>query len=70
MRSGVRHLVAPLAKAGMVAVFLVTLLTTWNSFMIPLMFTLSDAAQTMTVVLALFFQRYLVRGLTLGAVKG
>lgn len=93
-----RHLVAPLAKPGMVAVFLVTLLTTWNSFMIPLMFTRTDAAQTMTVVLtlfigqyevaweamsaaavatmlppfvlALFFQRYLVRGLTLGAVKG
>ena len=93
-----RHLVAPLARPGMVAVFLVTLLTTWNSFMIPLMFSRTEASQTMTVVLtlfigqyevaweamcaaavvtmlppfllALFFQRYLVRGLTMGAVKG
>lgn len=93
-----RHLIFPLARPGMIAVFLVTLLTTWNSFLIPLVFTRTDASQTMTVVLtlfigqyevawesmaaaavitmlppfliALFFQRYLVRGLTLGAVKG
>jgi multiple sugar transport system permease protein len=82
----------------MIAVFLVVLLTTWNAFLIPLVFTRTLAAQTMTVVLTLFigqyevsweamsaaavltmlppliialvFQRYLVRGLTLGAVKG
>ena len=82
----------------MIAVFLVILLTTWNAFLIPLIFTRTAEAQTMTVVLtlfigqyevaweamsaaavltmlpplllALFFQRYLVRGLTLGAVKG
>jgi multiple sugar transport system permease protein len=93
-----RHLIFPLARPGMIAVFLVTLLTTWNSFLIPLVFTRTANAQTMTVVLtlfigqyevaweamaaaavvtmlppflmALFFQRYLVRGLTLGAVKG
>lgn len=93
-----RHLVFPLAKPGMVAVFLVTLLTTWNSFVIPLIFSRTEDSQTMTVVLtlfigqyevsweamsaaavvtmlppfllALFFQRYLVRGLTMGAVKG
>ncbi len=88
----------PPARPGMIAVFLVVLLTTWNSFLIPLVFTRTAASQTMTVVLtlfigqyevawedmaaaavitmlppflmALFFQRYLVRGLTLGAVKG
>jgi multiple sugar transport system permease protein len=93
-----RHIVFPLARPGMIAVFLVTLLTTWNAFLIPLVFTRTEASQTMTVVLtlfigqyevaweamaaaavvtmlppflmALFFQRYLVRGLTLGAVKG
>ena len=92
-----RHLIFPLARPGIIAVFLVTLLTTWNSFLIPLVFTRTAASQTMTVVLtlfigqyevalesmaaavvtmlppfliALFFQRYLVRGLTLGAVKG
>jgi ABC-type glycerol-3-phosphate transport system permease component len=93
-----RHIVFPLARPGMIAVFLVVLLTTWNAFLIPLIFTRTAEAQTMTVVLslfigqyevaweamsaaavltmlpplllALFFQRYLVRGLTLGAVKG
>jgi multiple sugar transport system permease protein len=92
-----RQLVFPLARPGMVAVFLVGLLTTWNAFLIPLIFTRTENAQTLTVVLtlfigqyevaweamaaaavltmippflmALFFQRYLVRGLTLGAVK-
>jgi ABC-type glycerol-3-phosphate transport system permease component len=93
-----RRLVFPLARPGMIAVFLVVLLTTWNAFLIPLVFTRTADAQTMTVVLtlfigqyeiaweamsaaavmtmlpplllALFFQRYLVRGMTLGAVKG
>jgi multiple sugar transport system permease protein len=93
-----RHLVLPLARPGIIAVFLVVLLTTWNAFLIPLVFTRTTEAQTMTVVLTLFigqyevaweqmsaaavltmvpplvialvFQRYLVRGLTLGAVKG
>ena len=93
-----RQLVFPLARPGMVAVFLVVLLTTWNAFLIPLVFTRTADSQTMTVVLtlfigqyeiaweamsaaavltmlpplvlALFFQRYLVRGMTLGAVKG
>lgn len=92
-----RLIVIPLARPGMVAVFLVTLLTTWNNFLIPLIFTRTSAAQPLTVVLtlfigqyevaweamaaaavltmlppflmALFFQRYLVRGLTMGAVK-
>ena len=90
-------IIFPLAKPGMIAVFLVALLTTWNSFLIPLIFTRTSASQTLTVVLtlfigqyevawedmaaaavltmlppflmALFFQRYLVRGLTMGAVK-
>ncbi len=93
-----RLLVIPLARPGMVAVFLVILLTTWNAFLIPLIFTRTADSQTMTVVLSLFvgqyevaweamsaaavltmlpplliavfFQRYLVRGMTLGAVKG
>ena len=93
-----RRLIIPLARPGMVAVFLVILLTTWNAFLIPLVFTRTADSQTMTVVLtlfigqfevaweamsaaavltmlpplllALFFQRYLVRGMTLGAVKG
>ena len=90
-------IIFPLARPGMIAVFLVAMLTTWNSFLIPLIFTRTSASQTLTVVLtlfigqyevawedmaaaavltmlppflmALFFQRYLVRGLTMGAVK-
>lgn len=91
------RIIIPLARPGMIAVFLVALLTTWNNFLLPLIFTRSAASQPMTVVLtlfigqyevawedmsaaavmtmlppflmALFFQRYLVRGLTMGAVK-
>ena len=90
-------IILPLARPGMVAVFLVALLSTWNNFLIPLIFTRTAAAQPLTVVLtqfigqyevawedmsaaavvtmlppfvmALFFQRYLVRGLTMGAVR-
>lgn len=93
----VGRIVIPLARPGMIAVFLVALLTTWNNFLIPLIFTRSSNSQPLTVVLtlfigqyevawedmsaaavitmlppflmALFFQRYLVRGLTMGAVK-
>lgn len=91
------YVIFPLARPGMVAVFLVALLSTWNNFLIPLIFTRTANAQPLTVVLtlfigqyevaweamaaaavvtmlppfllALFFQRYLVRGLTMGAVK-
>jgi len=91
------RIVFPLARPGMIAVFLVALLTSWNNFLLPLIFSRTSASQPMTVVLtlfigqyevawedmsaaavltmlppflmALFFQRYLVRGLTAGAVK-
>ena len=87
----------PVALPGLVSVFLVAFLTVWNAFLIPLIFTNSEAAQPLTVVLslfigqyevaweamsaaavvtmippilmALFFQRYVVRGLALGAVQ-
>jgi ABC-type glycerol-3-phosphate transport system permease component len=93
----VYSIVLPLARPGMVAVFLVAMLSTWNNFLIPLIFTRTDDSQPLTIVLtlfigqyevawedmsaaavitmlppflmALFFQRYLVRGLTMGAVK-
>lgn len=92
-----RNIVFPLARPGMAAVFLVALLTSWNSFLIPTIFTNSAQSQPLTVVLslfigqyevawesmaaaavvtmlpplllALFFQRYLVQGLTMGAVN-
>lgn len=90
-------IILPLARPGMVAVFLVGMLSTWNNFLIPLIFSRTDDSQPLTIVLtlfigqyevawedmsaaavvtmtppflmALFFQRYLVRGLTMGAVK-
>ena len=93
-----RSIIIPLARPGMVAVFLVGMLSVWNNFLIPLIFTRSSASQPLTVILTLFigqyevawedmsavavitmlppfliallFQRYLVRGLTMGAVKG
>ena len=90
-------IVYPLSKAGMAAVFLISILTVWNNFLLPLIFTRSPDSQMLTVVLsmfvgqyevawedmaaaavvtmlppfliALFFRRFLIRGMTLGAVK-
>ncbi len=88
----------PLALPSLVAVVLFTFLTSWNEFLMALMFTQTPASQTMPIVVASFtsdfnisfsfinaagvmaivppviiaivFERYIVSGLTAGAVKG
>lgn len=88
----------PLATPALVAVVLFTFLTSWNEFLLALMFTQTPASQTMPIVVASFasdftisfsfinaagvlavvppvvmavvFERYIVSGLTAGAVKG
>jgi len=88
----------PLSLPSMVAVILFTFLTSWNEFLLALMFTQTPASQTMPIVVASFtsdfnisfsfinaagvmaiippviiavvFERYIVSGLTAGAVKG
>ncbi|MBI3370307.1 MAG: carbohydrate ABC transporter permease [Betaproteobacteria bacterium] len=88
----------PLAVPSLVAVILFTFLTSWNEFLLALMFTQTPASQTMPIVVASFasdftisfsfinaagvlavvppvvlaiaFERYIVSGLTAGAVKG
>ncbi len=88
----------PLATPSLVAVVLFTFLTSWNEFLLALMFTQTPASQTMPIVVAAFtsdftisfsfinaagviavippvvlavvFERYIVSGLTAGAVKG
>jgi multiple sugar transport system permease protein len=88
----------PLATPSLVAVVLFTFLTSWNEFLLALMFTQTPASQTMPIVIAAFtsdfnisfsfinaagvlaiippviiaimFERYIVSGLTAGAVKG
>jgi multiple sugar transport system permease protein len=88
----------PLAAPSLVAVVLFTFLTSWNEFLLALMFTQTPASQTMPilvaaftsdfnisfsfinaagvlaiippVILAIMFERYIVSGLTAGAVKG
>ena len=92
------HVFLPLAVPSLVAVVLFTFLTSWNEFLLALMFTQTPASQTMPiivasftsdftisfsfinaagvlaivppVILAIMFQRYIVSGLTAGAVKG
>lgn len=88
----------PLSLPSLVAVILFTFLTSWNEFLLALMFTQTGASQTVPIVLAAFtsdftisfsfinaagvlaivppvivaviFERYIVSGLTAGAVKG
>ncbi len=88
----------PLALPSLVAVVLFAFLTSWNEFLLALMFTQTPNSQTLPIVVASFtsdftisfsfinaagvvaivppvilavlFQRYLVSGLTAGAVKG
>lgn len=88
----------PLAVPSLVAVVLFTFLTSWNEFLLALMFTQTPAAQTLPIVVASFtsdftisfsfinaagvvavippvivaimFERFIVSGLTAGAVKG
>ena len=88
----------PLAAPALVAVVLFTFLTSWNEFLLALMFTQTGKSQTMPIVVASFasdftisfafinaagvlavvppvlmaviFERYIVSGLTAGAVKG
>lgn len=92
------HVFLPLALPSLVAVILFTFLTSWNEFLLALMFTQTPASQTMPIVVASFtsdfnisfsfinaagvmaivppviiaivFERYIVSGLTAGAVKG
>jgi multiple sugar transport system permease protein len=92
------HVFLPLALPSLVAVVLFTFLTSWNEFLLALMFTQTPASQTMPIVvasftsdftisfsfinaagvlaiippviLAIMFERYIVSGLTAGAVKG
>ncbi|MEO7402289.1 MAG: carbohydrate ABC transporter permease [Burkholderiales bacterium] len=88
----------PLAWPALVATILFTFLTSWNEFLLALLFTQTMASQTMPmvvasftsdftisyafinaagvlavvppVILAIVFERYIVSGLTAGAVKG
>lgn len=88
----------PLAWPALVAAILFTFLTSWNEFLLAMLFTQTIASQTMPIVVASFtsdftisfafinaagvlavvppvilavvFERYIVSGLTAGAVKG
>lgn len=88
----------PLAAPSLVALSLFAFLTSWNEFLLALMFTQTTQSQTLPIVVASFtsdftisfsfinaagvlaiippvilavmFQRYIVSGLTAGAVKG
>ncbi len=92
------QVILPVSLPGLFSAAAYTFMQSWNAFMIPLIFTSSDTARSVTVaiamfigrnytdyslmcaagvlaslppvLLAVFFQRYLLAGLTAGAVKG
>jgi multiple sugar transport system permease protein len=49
-----QHVFLPLALPSLVAVVLFTFLTSWNEFLLALMFTQTPASQTMPIVVASF----------------
>jgi multiple sugar transport system permease protein len=53
-----RHIILPLSKPGMTSAFLISALSIWNAFLIPLVFSSSQASQPVTVVLSLFIGQY------------
>ncbi|HDJ97123.1 MAG: carbohydrate ABC transporter permease [Thermoprotei archaeon] len=89
--------VMPIALPGVAAVLIVSFISTWNAFLAPLIFTFTEEAKPLTVVISEFigqyyvewdlmsaaaviaiipplffafiFQKYLIQGLTKGAVK-
>jgi multiple sugar transport system permease protein len=70
----VRSIVLPISVPGLVASFLIVLIFAWNEFLIALVLT-SANAQTMplqvaVVVMAIALERYITRGLLVGALKG
>jgi multiple sugar transport system permease protein len=92
------HVFLPLSMPAIIASVLFTFLTSWNEFLLALMFTQTTESQTLPIVVASFtsdftisfsfinaagliaivppvilavaFERYIVSGLTAGAVKG
>jgi multiple sugar transport system permease protein len=92
------RIILPVAAPGLVSVGIVTFLLCWGEFLFALLFTNSNAARTMPIVVTMFvgefgveynmiaaalvlgiippivvalvFQRYIVAGLTSGAMKG
>ncbi|RLF04889.1 MAG: carbohydrate ABC transporter permease [Thermoprotei archaeon] len=91
------RVVMPVALPGIAAVLIVSFISTWNAFLAPLIFTFTEEAKPLTVVISEFigqyyvewdlmsaaaviailppllfaflFQKYLIEGLTRGAVK-
>jgi multiple sugar transport system permease protein len=52
------HIILPLSRPGMTSAFLISALSIWNAFLIPLVFSTSQASQPVTVVLSLFIGQY------------
>ncbi len=65
-----RRIAIPLAKPGIAAAGLLAFIFAWNNFVFALILAAIVLSVTPTLALALYAQRYLVEGLSLGAVKG
>lgn len=64
------RVVMPISVPGLVSTAMFTFLVAWDEFFHALIFTSTLAAKTAPVILAFLFQRYIVSGMTAGAVKG
>lgn len=92
------HVILPLSAPGLAAVTTLAFITCWGEFLLALILTIDEAAQTLpiflgryitgwrvawgplaaagiinmlpVIIFSLLMQKYLIRGLTFGAVKG
>ena len=66
-----RHVVVPVARSGRFATAVSAFIFPWNEFLFALVISAMSVLGTLPAFLAVAaFQRYLVRGIALGAVKG
>ncbi|MGI8906932.1 MAG: carbohydrate ABC transporter permease [Candidatus Sumerlaeaceae bacterium] len=63
----VQHVIAPLSKAAIATLLTLGFITSWNSFLFPLIFTTSEAMRPLTVGLATFADTSASFGLNMAA---
>src|ERR687887_1942370 len=65
-----RSIVVPVSMPGLVATFLFVLVFAWNEYLLALFLTTARAQTLPVIIVAILLERFISRGLLIGAVKG